>query len=423
MTAVCAVSTGLVLVAMGLVSLHAVLGQMERQAETAFEGNLNAVFLYLRGRSVIDHMWLSQTETAEGLLIRVDRGGRELLFTGQNSLRERMTGRAVEAAREEYGFDFAKTPSGTFQPDVVTFQLEGEGTRYRAAVAALPSGDAWYNVAVLKDMGPQREQERRLRLLFGVCVALALLCLSAVAWGFTLWAVRPVRENQRRQSEFISAAGHELRSPLAVIRAAAGTLRTAPSGKAERFAGLIEGECERLGRLTDDLLCLAGADGGRLSLTLSPTEPETLLLAAAERYEPVARQKGVHIAVGLPPEALPRLICDEQRVQQVMSALLDNAIRYTPEGGVIRCGVRSGGKSVRFWVADSGSGIPDSEKERVFERFYRGDQARTGKGHYGLGLSVAREIARLHRGSLILRDSQEGGAEFILRLPLHGHTG
>jgi len=96
---------------------------------------------------------------------------------------------------------------------------------------------------------------------------------------------------------------------------------------------------------------------------------------------------------------------------------MDNAIRYTPEGGRITLGVHSWRRHVRFTVTDSGPGIADDQKHRVFERFYRGDASRSEKENYGLGLSIAREIALLHKGKLTVEDAQGGGSIFILSLP------
>jgi len=142
-----------------------------------------------------------------------------------------------------------------------------------------------------------------------------------------------------------------------------------------------------------------------------------MLLRGGERFEPLAREKGLSISVRLPQSALPRCSCDPQRIQQLLSILVDNAVSYTPPGGAIVLRAERGRRSVRFLVSDSGPGIPDEQKKLIFDRFYRGDASRTGREHYGLGLSIAHEIAALHRGALTVQDGPEGGAEFVLALP------
>lgn len=417
LTAISAAGTGLVLLVMAAFCLRFSVNQLQGQYEAAFQSNVSAVCLYLQVRDVVDHAWLAQTEAADGLLIRVDVRGEELLYTGRNSVRSELTAKAGTLALAEYGFNYRAMPTGTLQPDQISFQMKEEETRYRAAAAAVPSGKSWYNVIILKDMAEENGQIHALELGFCGLVLLALAGLYAAARFFAGWAMKPVRENQRRQAEFISAASHELRSPLAVIRVSAEAIRTAPE-KAGAFASKIEGECDRLSHLTGDLLSLAGADGERLRLAMGELEPETLLLDMAERYEHVAGKQGITLTTELPEEALPRLCCDSMRMEQTMAILLDNAIRYTPEGGTIRLSAVRKRKSVLLAVEDSGPGIPDEEKERVFERFYRGDASRTEKEHYGLGLSIARELMELQDGEITVSDSREGGARFVLSIPI-----
>ena len=247
-------------------------------------------------------------------------------------------------------------------------------------------------------------------------MAAAVLLLIAFAWFFTGGAIKPVEEAHRKQAEFVSAASHELRSPLAVIEMSAGTIRRMPD-QALPLSAKIEAECGRLSRLVADLLLLAGSDGGRLDMVKSPASPKTILLTAYERFEELAAEKGVALAPDLPRELPAEFPCDLRRIEQTLAVLIDNAISYTPPGGRIRLSLRAEGERVVFAVADSGPGVPDGEKERIFDRFYRADASRTDKEHYGLGLSVAREIAFLHKGTVTVRDSDLGGAEFLLSLP------
>ena len=119
----------------------------------------------------------------------------------------------------------------------------------------------------------------------------------------------------------------------------------------------------------------------------------------------------------MPEEPLPRCLCDGERIRQLLSILIDNAFCYTPAGGRVLLFLEASPGALRIGVSDNGPGIPDSEKERVFERFYRFDAARSQKEHFGLGLSIAWEIARLHRGKLLLTDTTGGGSTFLLILP------
>lgn len=424
LTIVCAVSTGLVLIGMAVASYHFSARQLQSQWQESFQSDLNNLFFYLRGQNAIDHAWLSQTESSSGLWIRIESISGPFQFTTQNPRRAEITALAAEEALAAHQFNYLTPPSGTLHPDTCLFLLDTADGSFRAAAASVPVGGThWVGVILLKDRAGELRQIINLRLTFIFCVIIALGCLAAVAWLFTAWAVKPVKEGQKKQSEFVSAASHELRSPLAVMQASAGAIKNAPPDKARHFAEKIERECGRLARLTGDLLRLAGSDNHRWAMAFSQAEPETLALSTGERFEELAAARGIHLSVRLPEEPLPLIRCDAERVGQALTIFLDNALSYTPEGGSIRLSAEKSRRGVRFSVADSGPGIPDSEKEKVFDRFYRGDASRTDKEHYGLGLSVAREIAGLHRGSITVTDASEGGAQFNLSLPVLHSTG
>lgn len=410
LTVACSLVTGLVLAGMALASLHFSETQLRQRTEDSFRSSLNTVFLYLRDASSIDQAWLSQTETSGGLEIYLEDKGKPLLYGKKRN--NALFTLAAEKALREYGFNMRTPPDGLLAQSV-TFQLS-EDNEYLAAVGTVPLRDGWLGVSVVKPI----PQIRRLRVLFAGCVSAAFLCLTVFAWIFTNRAVRPVEESRRRQTEFVSAASHELRSPLAVMRASADAMQDAPPEQAKRFARAISEECARLSRLTTDLLTLAGTDNSRWSLELDFAEPETLLLLACESFEPVAAGKKISIRAVFPDEPLPRVRCDAQRVGQLLAILLDNAVSYTPEGGHIVLKAAAHGRTLSLSVTDSGPGIADGEKRRVFERFYRADLSRSKKEHYGLGLSIAWEIAQLHKGSLSVSDAQGGGAVFTLTLPL-----
>ena len=173
-----------------------------------------------------------------------------------------------------------------------------------------------------------------------------------------------------------------------------------------------------MARLIQDMLSLSGADNHTWKLDLKPCEPDTLLLETYEKYEPLMREKGMKSDISLPDEPFAPIMLDADKIAQLLSILLDNALSYVPAGGKISLSLKKEPGAAAISVTDNGPGIPDSEKESVFQRFYRSDNSRNDKQHFGLGLCIAREIALLHRGSLTVSDAPEGGAVFTLRLPL-----
>lgn len=429
LTVVCAISTGLVLIGMALVSLHISSKELSKQYEQRFLSDIGGIFFYLRGQNSLDHGWLTHAERSGGLWISAtynsvtiennvrELHSRPLLFGSLHPTRARLTGLAAQAAAD-YDFDYTLAPSGTLQPDVITFQTELDGISYRMAAASVPLEQTrWVSVAIAQDRTEELARLRSLRRNFALCVILALGCLVAFAWFFIAWVIRPVRESHRRQAEFISAASHELRSPLAVMQASAGAAKYAPAEDARAFAETIERECKRLARLTDDLLRLAAAGAGKWSIQMTSCDPQTLLLTVGERSEVLARRNRIALVVTLPEEELPEIQCDVMRIEQLLDILLDNAVSYTPQGGKIRLSAKMVQGELYVSVEDSGPGVPVGERERIFLPFERADRARADKEHYGLGLSLAQEIAKLHKGSLTVSDSALGGALFSLHIP------
>ena len=171
-------------------------------------------------------------------------------------------------------------------------------------------------------------------------------------------------------------------------------------------------------RLINDMFTLASLDNGAISIHKESTFITNLLIDCYEKFDVLASQKQIRIDFTLPDTLVPEVNCDPERISQVFMILLDNAITYTPQGGAIRISVLSRANAVMISVSDSGPGIPDESKENIFRRFYRCDNSRTDKNHFGLGLSIAKEIIDLHSGTISVTDSRLGGAEFAVLLPL-----
>ncbi|WRS27968.1 HAMP domain-containing sensor histidine kinase [Oscillospiraceae bacterium MB08-C2-2] len=270
---------------------------------------------------------------------------------------------------------------------------------------------------ILKDTAPENIQLFRVRIVTVLCLLVALGLLILFAHYFIGYTLKPVEKSRKQQTEFVSAASHELRSPLAVISAGAGAIKKGTLEEAREYADKIEAECARLSRLTGDLLKLASVDSGSWQMKLSEINPETVIIGMAERSEDLAAQRSIRLEIHMEEILFPILHVDEQRIEQALTILMDNALGYTPTRGTIHLGTYVQRKNVYFTVTDSGPGVPDGDKERIFDRFYRGDSARTDKEHFGIGLSVAKEIALLHKGNLSVHDAAGGGAQFRLKLP------
>lgn len=270
-------------------------------------------------------------------------------------------------------------------------------------------------ILVWQDTEPEQAYFLKIGLVF---VAIALVSLAAVTWLCWLVAgkaIVPVQESMERQEQFVAAASHELRSPLTAIRTGLSLLRVEP--ESGRHLTLMSREAERMSRLIDELLILAGGGSLRRNFRPEPIEPDTLLIDFADTMLPQARSRGVHLELELPDDAVPAIRADADRVRQMLTILTDNALRYAPEGSTVTLKLEAAGEGCRFYVSDHGPGIPDSEKQRVFDRFYRGSASRSDPDHFGLGLSVALELAKVHGGEVTVSDTPGGGATFTISLP------
>lgn len=212
--------------------------------------------------------------------------------------------------------------------------------------------------------------------------------------------------------QFTADASHELRSPLTTLRSTIDVLLDQPRSVDQHRAGLesLGEEVDRLHRIVEDLLLLAKADSGRLSMAREPVRMDTLVEAITETFEPQAEEKGVVLRIHAPEKAVVQ--GDEHWLTQIVVNLLDNALKFTPEGGAVDLEVETSDSGVRLTVRDTGPGIPEADLTRVFERFYQSDPSRT-RGRTsgaGLGLAIAAWVVKGHGGKISAQNGPKGGA-------------
>lgn len=221
--------------------------------------------------------------------------------------------------------------------------------------------------------------------------------------------------------EFVADASHELRTPLSIIRGEADVAlsRDRPAAEYRESLIIIQDEARRLSRLVDDLLNLARADAGHHPLHREEFYLNDLVEECFQAKQPLARQKQVSLGSSCGGDLV--FSGDAQLLRRMILNLLDNAIRYTPPGGSVELRLDTHGERARIEVSDTGIGIPPEARERVFERFYRVDKARSrSEGGFGLGLSIVKWIAESHQGSVSVTSRPGGGSTFTVLLPLAG---
>ena len=233
--------------------------------------------------------------------------------------------------------------------------------------------------------------------------------------------------NEERRKEFVANVSHELRTPLTNVRSYAETLRDAegaiPQNTANSFLDIIINETDRMTHIVQDLLTLSRLDRGGAELVLSRFPFGEAIESVARSSALSAQQHGHTLTYG-DMEPLPLVVGDRSRLEQVMMNILGNAIKYTPDGGAIRITAGSTEDTVWMEVWDNGIGIPEKDREHIFDRFYRVDKARSREsGGTGLGLSIAREIVERHQGTISIVGHEGPGATVRLVLPIGQERG
>ncbi len=226
---------------------------------------------------------------------------------------------------------------------------------------------------------------------------------------------------ERVRKDFVINVSHELRTPLASIQGYTETLIDGAIEDPEynmRFLGIIRHNAERLARLTEDLLTLSRVEQKRQKFEFGPFAVNGLLKEAIELMRPMAEKNQIRLEMEPGPQDVLAW-CDREAVSQILSNLLDNAIKYTPAGGRISVGARPAGGYVEVHVRDTGIGIPEGELPRLFERFYRVDKARSRElGGTGLGLSIVKHLVAAHNGVTRVESRSGEGSTFYFTLPM-----
>ena len=252
------------------------------------------------------------------------------------------------------------------------------------------------------------------------------LWLSVSAVGFedgTVYAFRDLTEERALESmrqDFVATVSHELRTPLAAIYGAALTLRRddieLESELREKLLEIVAEESSKLSEIVGDLLLASQLDSGRLEANIELCDPRSIVQLEVDAAQ--AHLPGNVVLELDTPDELPPVAADEGQLRQVLSNLIDNAIKYSPDGGTVRVGIRASDRHVRFFVADSGLGVPPNEQRRIFEKFFRldPDMAR-GIGGTGLGLYICRELVRRVDGRIWVESDGRSGSTFHVEIP------
>ncbi len=348
-------------------------------------------------------------------------------------------------------------------PGIATVAVRGHV--FRVVTRPLEAGGQQFLMAGVHDLADVEAMLRRIRRLFLITIPLIIAAAAAGAFFLTRRSLRPVsamaaqaaaigastlherlpvatrdelgqlagvlndlldrlERSFEQQRRFMTDASHELRTPTAIVRSEADVTLSRPSRQEDEYRAsmaVVQDAARRLTRIVDDVFLIARADAGHVVMVPERLYLDDLVRDTARAVRPIADARAVTVALGGVAEA--PVLGDPDLLDRLILNLLDNAIKHSPRGATVEVSLQTDGTTCALSVVDHGPGVPAEARERIFERFFRVDVARsraerTLTSGAGLGLSIGRRIAELHGGSLTVVDSRPGRTEFRATLPL-----
>jgi len=287
---------------------------------------------------------------------------------------------------------------------------ENDGIRLFAARAGTS-----YRVAAAQDLDPQADRLEDAARAVALGIPLALLIAAGGGYLLARKSLAPVTAAFESQRRFMADASHELRTPVAIVQGEADVALSRPRSSADyrESIEIMQKAARKLTRIVQDLFLLARSDAGRYPITLGRFYLEELLADCIRSMKSMADAKSIEVTCEAPHDLM--LLADEELMQRLLMNLVDNALRFTPEGGRVVVRATSTADVCTIEVRDTGPGIRAEDQPHVFERFFRSERARTAGGA-GLGLAIVRWVAEAHGGTARIARSDESGTAFVVTL-------
>ncbi len=436
-------STGLILSVILAAAFLFFLSSQDSRRKSIFQDQLFTLMSRLQTDSVFSDSYLAQLEQKHQLAIYIEENDSPFFFPGSyvtRTKREKLFERAEDLAAKEGIFPHSHPISSNLLQSSL-LEIRGDARDiYLGNVLVIQTAGGYKKLILLQDISGNRALVMRTLLFYILIGCIGILLLFLTGRWFVRRSLKPLEETYQKQQDFVAAASHELRSPLAVIRSTADAVADAPEEQ-ERLLEVIRKECQRGSSLVKNLLLLAAADQKQWVVRKEYFEIDEMLLNLLEVYEPLCVSRNGKLLLELPEEPIPKVLADPELCRQIFTILLDNAVAYglgTEPGKDCKAGQMIGTLSERddhcaqgsentgrivlraeykrpfvmVYVIDHGPGIPDEEKKLIFDRFYRQDKSRNQKEHFGLGLAIAVRLAEIQGIGLDVEDTKGGGSTF-----------
>lgn len=337
--------------------------------------------------------------------------------TNISTLLERFSEQLNSQETIEIGTEAVTTQGGVFEVNGTS----GDHYLGLPAKISLKNGSIYYLTLIYKQQTASELLQKQLPfyLLIWMTAFLGVVIISHLLLKKTL---EPTERVLKSQKEFVASASHELKTPLANILANAETianLTVDSSLNIQTPVKIIDSECMRMSRLIRDMLLLVSSDAQTWTLNKKNVNVDTVLITLYETYEPLCKKEKLILNLNISESSYPLLYTDEERMFQIISIFMDNAIQHAKNNASIQIQTSQTNKTLTFYVIDHGRGISDEEKPFVFDRFYCADKSHGDKSHFGLGLSIAEELAKMLNATVGLQDTSGGGATFFVTFPIN----
>lgn len=412
LTAIFTLLTSLILMIALLLTLSMNFRDYMDAAERQIQSNLSKIEDHLNSSQVIKDSYLSSEEINNSCVIFILENDTPLYFNGAYVTGEERN-QMLTDFKSKNNKSRNKEITNT-QSSILTDLINGETYLTRES-HFLREQDSEIRIIYFQDTALLKSRLFKLCLNYFLLLLGGMILLGFVSFLLVSLSLIPTKEAMKAQNEFIAAASHELRSPLTVIRANLSLLNNSSSKEeTEKLISASSKEVDRLKHLTDHLLTLTNLDANTQPVTLRETATDALFIELYENFYPLCRENEHPLSITLPDEELPYIYSDSETLKQLLGIFIQNAISHTKKGASIEMKAQIKDKNLILSVIDHGEGIPDSEKSKIFKRFYRGDASRSNKGHYGLGLSIAENLSEVLHCKIKLTDTPGGGATFLL---------
>lgn len=416
-----------------IIALLLNLRQIESHSLKSYQSIRDDINYKLQTDQLITHNWLSAMETKYKLIIHIKENGIPFLYNGSwnpfstatsqdtqtdyDSQRQNVIS-SVEKLATSDGMNLTSSFNSPTRISSPIYEIHPEHASVAyASISLISTGNTTLELTLVQ-FRPHELQDKIFQSLLFIGIAiLGDIGLFLVSVYLVNKALQPVIENEKKQNTFIASASHDLRSPLTIIQTNASALLIEGADTKKFTAKIIE-ECTYMSRLISDMLILASSDSKTWHVKKQTIESEPYLIDVFDSFYGTCIKKEHFLDLDLPDEELPSIEVDKERLTQVIGILIDNALNYSSINTRITLRPYVDKHWFYLSVIDHGVGISDHHKTSIFERFYRVDSSRNDTSHFGLGLSVAKELISLHKGSILIEDTPGGGSTFIIKLPL-----